>query len=90
MWSTPHSHNLLNWEHSMKSYCAQHKCTDHLAEDMVGLAQIYMGPDVQAYLDAKYKGNLPDKWDKLEQTLKLCYMLFDQKVRVELWFDALS
>jgi hypothetical protein len=42
-------YNLLNWLHSMKSYCAQHKCSD---EDMVGLARTYMGPDVQAYLDA--------------------------------------
>jgi hypothetical protein len=30
---------------------------------MVGLAQTYMGQDVQAYLDAKYKGNLPNDWD---------------------------
>ena len=79
-------YNLLNWLHSMKSYCAQHKCRD---EDMVGLARTYMGPDVQAYLDAKYKGTLPEDWDELEKTLKLRYMLFDHKVRIELRFDAL-
>jgi hypothetical protein len=79
-------YNLLNWLHSMKSYCAQHKCRD---EDMVGLARTYMGPDVQAYLDAKYKGTLPEDWDELEKTLKLRYMPFDHKVRIELRFDAL-
>ncbi len=36
---------------------------------MVRLAQTYMGPDIQAYLDAKYKDNLPDYWDELEQAL---------------------
>ena len=43
----------------MMNYCAQHKCRD---EDVVGLARTYMGPDVQAYLDAKFKGTLPDEW----------------------------
>jgi hypothetical protein len=54
------------------------------------LALTYMGPDVQAYLDAKYKGTLPDDWNELEQALKLRYMLFDHKVRIELRLDALQ
>ncbi len=51
----------------MLNYCAQHKCRP---EDMVRLARTYMGPDVQAYLDAKYKGTLPDDWDEVEKTLR--------------------
>ncbi len=35
----------------MMNNCAQHKCRP---EDMVRLGQ-----DIQAYLDAKYKGSLP-------------------------------
>jgi hypothetical protein len=79
-------YNLLNWLHSMKNYCSQHKCRP---EDMVGLARTYMGPDVQTYLDAKYKGNLPDDWEELEETLRLRYMPLDHKVRVEIRFDSL-
>jgi hypothetical protein len=41
------TYNLLNWVHSMKNYCTKHKCR---AEDMVRLALIYLGQDVQAYL----------------------------------------
>ncbi len=52
----------------MKNYCGQHKCRP---KDMVCLAHTYMGPDIQAYLDAKYKGNLPDDWDELKETLML-------------------
>ncbi len=65
----------------MMNYVAQHKCK---YEDVVGLAQTYMGPDVQAYLDAKYKGTLPMDWDKVEKTLRTSYMPFDHKVRIEL------
>ncbi len=54
----------------MINYCAQHKC---LSEDIVGLALTYMGPDIQAYLDTKYKGTLPDDWDEVEKTLWTCY-----------------
>ncbi len=56
---------------------------------MVCLACTYMRPDVQTYLNSKYKGNLQDDWDELEEALKLRYMPFDHKVRVELRFDAL-
>lgn len=80
------TYNLLNWMHSMMNYCAQHKCRD---EDVVGLARTYMGPDVQAYLDAKFKGTLPDEWGEVEKTLRTRYMPFDHKVRVELRFDGL-
>ena len=80
------TYNLLNWVHSMMNYVAQHKCR---YEDVVGLARTYMGPDVQAYLDAKYKGTLPDDWDKVEKTLRTRYMPFDHKVRIELRFDGL-
>ncbi len=58
-------------------------------KDVVGLAQTYMGPDVQAYLDAKYKGTLPDDWDEVKRTLRTSEMPFDHKVRVELRFDGL-
>jgi hypothetical protein len=44
-----------------------------------------MGQDVQAYLDAKYKGTLPMDWDEV----RTCYMLFDHQVLVELQFDGL-
>ncbi len=57
--------------HSMLNFCAQHKCRP---KDMVRLAQTYMGPDVQAYLDAKYKGTLQDDWDEVEKTLQTTYM----------------
>ncbi len=57
----------------MMNYCAQHKCQP---EDIVGLAQTYMGPDNLAYLDAKYKGTLPEDWDEVKRTLQTCYMLF--------------
>ncbi len=53
-------------------------------EDMVWLARTYMGLDVQAYLDAKYKGTLPDDWDEVEKILQTRYMPFDHTVRVEL------
>ncbi len=75
------TYNLLSWVHSMMNYCAQHKCRP---EDMVGLALTYMGPDVQAYLDAKSKGTLPEDWDEVERTLGTCYMPFDHEVQVEL------
>ncbi len=65
----------------MMNYCAQHKCRP---EDMVRLAWTYVGPDVQAYLDAKYKGTLLEDWDEVERTLLTSYMPFDHKVRVEL------
>jgi hypothetical protein len=45
------------------------------------LTRTYMGPDVQAYLDAKYKGTL--------QMVRTSYMPFDHKVRIELQFDGL-
>ncbi len=48
-----------------------------------------MGPDVQACLDAKYKGTLQNDWDEVEKTLWTQYMPFDHKVRVELRFDGL-
>ncbi len=32
---------------------------------MVWLAHTYLGQDVQAYLDAKYKGTLPENWDEV-------------------------
>ena len=48
-----------------------------------------MGPDIQACLDAKYKGTLPMDWDKVEKTLLTSYMPFDHKVLVELRFDGL-
>ncbi len=36
---------------------------------MAGLAQkSYMGPDIWAYLDTKYKGTLLDDWDEVERT----------------------
>jgi len=80
------TYNLLNWMHSMMNYCNQHKCRD---EDVVGLARNYMGPDVQAYLDSKYKGTLPEYWDEVEKALRTRYMPFDHKVRIELRFDGL-
>ncbi len=58
-------------------------------KDMVGLAQTHMGPDVKAYLSAKHKGILLDDLEEVEQALLTCYMLFDNKVRVELQFDGL-
>jgi hypothetical protein len=34
---------------------------------MVWLARTYLGQDVKAYLDAKYKGSLPKDWDEVER-----------------------
>jgi hypothetical protein len=71
----------------MLNYCAQHKCR---TEDMVRLAQTHLGQDVQASLDATYKGSLPKDWDEVRRTLQTWHVQFDHKVRVELWFDGLS
>ncbi len=74
--------------HSMKSCYAEHKSRP---EDMLGLARTYMGQEVQAYyLDAKYMGTLPEEWEEVKETLQLCYVQCDHKVRVELQFDALK
>ncbi len=51
---------------------------------MVGLAQTYMGQDVQAFLDAKYNGTPPEDSEGVKVTLQLWYMQFDHKVRLEL------
>ncbi len=61
------TYNLLNWIHSMMNYCSQHKCRD---EDVVGLARTYVNADVQAFLDAKFKGTLPEYWEEVEKALK--------------------
>ncbi len=62
----------------MMNYCAQHKST-----------QTYMGSDVQANLNAKYKGTVPEDWDEVEKPLLTSYMQFDHTVRVKLQFDGL-
>ncbi len=52
---------------------------------MVGLARTYMGPDVQAYLDAKFRAH---------RTWLRCFpgqlLAVDHEVRVELQFDGLQ
>ncbi len=49
----------------------------------------YLGQDIQAYLDAKYKGSLTKDWDEFGKPLLTQHVLFHTKGRVELQFDGL-
>ncbi len=42
-----------------------------------------MGPDVQAYLDAKYKGTIPEDCEEVRKALQTSYMLIDLKSRLK-------